>query len=480
MIWISFRRQCRRRSTVGGGVVPLLALCVLVLLFAGCAAVGPEYIAPNSAVPPAWHTETGSGTSGAAADPRELSAWWTNLGDPVLVDLEARAVAGNLDLKQAVARMHEARARLGVSRAAQFPAGDAAGSVSRSKGRGEASSRGFYAAGFDAGWELDIFGGVRRAVEAAAADLAAGEENVRDVLVSLTAEVALDYLELRTLQRRLAVATENIAAREQTFELVRLRRDTGLADELELQQARAALENARALIPSLRADREAAKNRLAVLTGVVPGTLGELLAEPRSVPLASPLVAVEVPAETLRRRPDIRRAERELAGATARIGVATADLYPRFRLAGSIGLESLQSGDLFDRVSRTWNIGPSVSWKVFDAGAIRRNIEVQTAIQERYLLAWEAAVLGAYEEVESALSAYAEEQVRHDRLFDAAAAAREAEGLARERYAAGLADFLTVLDAQRTRLSYEDQLAAGDGAVTAELVRLYKALGGGW
>ncbi|MBU1231869.1 MAG: efflux transporter outer membrane subunit [Proteobacteria bacterium] len=462
------------------GIV-LSALSLLSL--AGCAAVGPDYVPRETTAPPTWHTELRQGVSGETPDPKQLADWWTTLEDPILTELIIQAVTNNLDLKQAMAKVREARARRGISQAGQFPTLDANGSASRSQGSknsGGGTTRSSYVVGFDAGWEVDIFGGVRRAVEAAEADLAASHEDLRDVLVTLAAEVALNYLDTRTLQTRLAVAEGNLVIQQQTFDLTQSRCQAGLSDGLVLQQARYNLENTRAQIPGLRSSMEEAKNRLAVLTGRTPGGMHELLAERRPIPVAPPTVAVGVPAETLRQRPDIRRAERNLAAQTARIGVATADLYPKFRLAGSIGLESLKSADLFDSASETWRIGPSVSWNVFDAGAVRQNIEVQSAIQEQYLLAYEAAVLAALEEVENALTVYAEEQLRRESLLAAVDAASQAEALARNQYDAGMVDFTSVLDSQRSLLSFEDQLAVSDGTVTSNLIRLYKALGGGW
>jgi NodT family efflux transporter outer membrane factor (OMF) lipoprotein len=462
----------------------LIAIAAAALAgLAGCAAVGPDYAPPESNSPVAWHTELGQGLSAESMDPQLLARWWTTLDDPLLAGLIEQAVANNLDLKQALAKVREARARRGISQAGQFPTLDASGSATRSKSSensGGGATRSFYSLGFDAGWEVDIFGGVRRGVEAADADLAASREDLRDVLVTLTAEVALNYLDARTYQSRLAVADGNLAIQQQTFDLTRSRYEAGLSDDLALQQARYNLESTQSQIPVLRSGLEEAKNRLAVLTGQAPGGVHELLAQTQPIPVIPPRVAVGVPAETLRQRPDIRRAERSLAAQTARVGVATADLYPRFRLAGSIGLESLKSAELFKSASEAWNIGPSVSWNIFDAGAIRQNIEVQSAMEEQYLLAYEAAVLGALEEVENTLTAYAEEQLRRERLLAAVDAARQAEALAAIQYNAGLADFTTVLDAQRSLLSFEDQLAQSAGAVTSNLIRLYKALGGGW
>jgi len=460
------------------GLVVVLSVLSFIIL-AGCAAVGPDYVAPAENFPPAWHTELAQGLSAETVDPQHLAEWWKILGDPVLTGLVEQAVADNLDLKQATARLREARARRDISKTGLFPLLDVSGSASRSKSSGS-KPHNFYAVGFDAGWEVDVFGGVRRAVEAAEADLGAGREELHGVLVSLSAEVALNYLDVRTIQQRLATAQKNLAIQQETFDLVNWRQEAGLSDELALQQARYNLESTQAQIPVLRTGLEEAKNRLAVLTGKTPGSLHKLLEEARPIPVVPPMVAVGVPAETLRQRPDIRRAERNLAAQTARIGVATSDLYPKLRLSGTIGLESLQSSELFKAASKKWNFGPSVSWNIFDAGAIRRNIEVQSAIQEQYLYAYEAAILNGLEEVENGLTAYVEEQLHRERLAAAADAARRAESLANQQYDAGLVNFNTVLEAQRSLLSFEDQLTQSNGAVTADLVRLYKALGGGW
>jgi NodT family efflux transporter outer membrane factor (OMF) lipoprotein len=423
------------------------------------------------------------GLRAKALEPAALASWWSILGDPVLDELMERAVTGSLDLKQAVARIQEARARRGISEAGLFPALDASGSASRSKSSenaGSGTTGNFFAAGFDAAWEIDVFGGTRRAVEAADADLAAVREGMRDVLVTLAAEVALNYLDVRTTQLRLAAAEKNLALQQESYDFIDWRYQAGLSNALELRQARYTLENTRAQIPVLRSSLEAARNRLAVLTGSAPGSVHSLLAETRPIPSLPPMIAVGVPANTLRQRPDVREAERRLAAQTARIGFATADLYPRFRLSGSIGLESLESADLFSAGSSAWRILPGVSWNVFDAGAIRRNIEAQSALQEQFLLAYEASILGALEEVENALTEYAQEQLRREHLAAAVEAARQAAELAGQQYGAGLVDFNTVLDAQRALLSLEDQLASSEGTVTGNLVRLYKALGGGW
>jgi len=412
-----------------------------------------------------------------------LANWWTTLKDPELSSLIERAVAGNLDLKKAWARVREARARRGISEANIFPNLDVTGSASRSyssEETGSGKTRELYAAGFDAGWELDIFGGAQRSIEAAEANLEASQEGLRDVLVSLVAEVALNYVEARTYQARLAVAEANLKAQQETYELTGWRYEAGLSDELSVEQARYNLESTRSQIPTLHTGLEGAKNRLAVLLGEPPGAAHPEIEKPMPIPVTPLEVAVGVPADTLRHRPDVRQAERELAAQTARIGVATADLYPKFTLKGSIGLEALSLGNLISTGSRTYSIGPRITWPIFDAGTIRKNIEVQSALQEQALIQYEAAVLSALEEVENALAAYANEQVRRQSLLDATQAAERAVDLARVKYAAGLIDFQVVLDAQRSLLSLQGQLAQSDGTVTSNLIALYKVLGGGW
>jgi len=463
---------------------PLLLLIAAALLsIGGCAPVGPDYAPPPIGAPDAWHARGGEGLDAGRPDPKTLADWWTGLGDPALSALIARAAVGSPDVREAQARVREARARRGLSKAALFPTLDAGGSalsVRTSANSGEGAEHRLFAAGFDAGWELDVFGGVRRSVEAAEADLAASREDLRDVTVTLLGEVGLNYVDVRTFQARLAAAEKNIAVQEKTLELVRSRFEAGLSDELAVEQAIYGLEEARSQPPALRAGLDAARNRLAVLLGDPPGAVHEELSAPGPIPVPPPAVAVGVPADALRNRPDVRRAERLLAAQTARIGAAVADLYPRFRLWGSIGLESISEGRLFEKASRRWNLGPSISWNLFDAGAIRRNIEVQSALQEQHLARYEAAVLAALEEAENAMVAYAEEHLRRESLAAAAEAARRAALLARERFAAGLVDFTSVLDAERSLLSLEDGLARSEGAVASTLVRLYKALGGGW
>jgi NodT family efflux transporter outer membrane factor (OMF) lipoprotein len=455
----------------------------LALSVAGCVAVGPDYKSPDMAAPDLWSSNLRRGLSAAEPEAQALAQWWITLGDADLSNLAERAVAGNLDLQIARARIREARARRGIAEAGLFPSLDLGGSATVSRGSEETGAglrRELYRAGFDSSWEVDVFGGVRRSVEAAEGDLEARIADYQDVLVSLLAEVALNYVEARTFQTQLQAAEENLKAQAETLQLVEWRYAAGLVNSLDVEQAKSNLESTRAQLPRFRSNIEAAKHRLAILLGIFPGMLEAQLAARKPIPEAPLEVAVGVPAEVLRRRPDVRRAERQLAAQTARIGVATADLYPKFSLPGSIGLEALSANHLFSTSSWLWTLLSRFSWNVFKGGAIRQNIEVQNALQEQTLKQYEAAILIALEDVENALTAFAEEQERRDALLGATESAQRAAELARDQYASGLIDFQTVLDSERSVLSFQDQLAQSRGQVTSNLISLYKALGGGW
>jgi NodT family efflux transporter outer membrane factor (OMF) lipoprotein len=465
---------------IGGAILPLLAglLCV-----GGCMTVGPDYRRPETKTPAAWSADLNDGLTATQPAAETLSRWWTRLDDPVLSDLMEQARTNNLDIRQAEARLREARAQRGVAKADLFPTVEASGSASRNRSsemNGESTTSDLFKNGLDASWELDLFGKKRRALEAADATLQASQEDLSDVMVSLFAEVALSYIDVREYQLRLSLTESNIAARVETYDITRWRREAGLTTQLDVEQARLSLEQARADVPALKTSLEEAKHRLAVLLGQTPGALKEVLAEPRPIPVPPVEMAVGVPADVLRQRPDVRRAERKLAAQTAQIGVAKASRYPSFSLLGSIGLESLTWGDLYSSGARTAQGAVNAAWTLFDFGRIRRNIEVQTALQEEALSLYESTILTALEDVENALVAYANEQTRRKSLAEAAQAGQTGFELARDQYSSGLVDFQTVLDMQRSLLTVQDQLAASDGKVTADLIRLYKALGGGW
>lgn len=463
--------------------ITVITLTGAIIALSGCVTVGPDYSGPKMDMPDRWSTELTGGAPQDRQDARTMAQWWSTFNDPLLIDLIEEAIRANHDLRNARARVREARARRNISRSGLFPSVDASGSFSKRRGSedtGIGTENDLYSAGFDAGWELDLFGGTRRAVEAADADLDASREDLRDVLVTLMSEVALNYVELRSSRHRLSIARANLAAQEETFSITQWRSMAGLTTELDVEQARYSLEQTRAQVPALEVSAQQAESRIAVLLGKNPGSMKDRLAGLMPISAPSPDIVVGIPADVLRRRPDVRRSERRLAAQTARVGVAAADLYPKFRLSGSIGLEALTFDNLFLYSSRTYGISPAISWNIFDAGKIRQNIEIQNALQEQSLIQYEQTVLTALEDVENALVAYSREQVRMHSLLEASLAAQRASDLAQSQYASGLIDFQAVLIAQRASLSLQDQLASSEADVASNLVRLYKALGGGW
>ncbi|HYB99806.1 MAG TPA: efflux transporter outer membrane subunit [Candidatus Limnocylindrales bacterium] len=471
------------------GRLPLPTLGILCAVLAGgCITVGPDYRPPPVPSLREWNAPLQGGLEAGA---QELAQWWRLLGDPVLDDLIARALAGNTDVSRAMAAVREARARRTGAIASLFPTADlstayqrqkrASSSASGSGGSGgSGGSFDLFSAGFDAGWEIDLFGGVRRDIEQRQGTLEAARADLRSALVSVTAEVARNYVELRSLQERIAIAIDNAESQAQTLQMTRWRFEAGLVGDLDVQQATYQLSETRARIPTLESEMAQARHRLAVLLALPAGSLDAGLSTEQPLPAAPARIAVGVPADLLRRRPDVAAAERRLAAATAAIGVATADLYPKLTLNGSLELSATSVSGLDDEAARGYGIGPSVRWNLFDAGRIRAEIAARSARADQALSDYEAAVLAAYEEGENALVAFAREQVRRDRLAHAVGAAREAERLARTQYENGVIDFQSVLEAQRARLGLEESLAVSRATVTTNLVALYKALGGGW
>ncbi len=462
-----------------------LFLCLpVVSLSVGCT-VGPNYAKPevNRITPETWRANTGH----QVEKPAELAGWWRKLNDPTLNRLIDESIDGNLDLRSAEARIRQAVAVRRATKGDLFPSLSLASSATRIQSASNSNNSFLprisenYSGGFDTNWEIDLFGGIRRSVEAAAADQGATEENLRDTLVSLTSEVALNYIDLRSFEQRIAIAESNLKSQTDTLDFVKSRQEAGLIEELEVERSIENVENTRAGIPLLKTSYVAAKNRLTTLLGLTPGKLDRLLRDGGDLPDVPTQVAVGIPAEVIRRRPDVQAAERQLAAETARIGVAVAEMYPKFALNGSIGLEALEISNLFTSGAKTFTIGPSAQWNIFRAGTIRQNIEAQDAVQEQALVAYESAILNSLEEVENALTALANEQIREQALAKSATATSNAARIARSQYEdGGLTTFLDVLDAERSRLNAEDALATSRATIVSNLVRLYRALGGGW
>lgn len=463
---------------------PLFPLALACLALAGCSVLGPDPAPPQPPVPAAWsRLDAASQPLLRSETPASLAQWWLGLGDPLLAELVGEALVASPDLRSAQARLREARARRTVAEAARYPAVDASASARRSRSSeetGGGATRNLFSAGLDASWEADVFGGVRRGVEAAEADLDAAAANLDNTRVSLAAEVALDYVQARALQARLAIARANLAAQSETLQLTDWRAQAGLVSQQDVEQARSNLEQTRAQIPVLETGLAETEHRLDLLRGRAPGSLHARLATPAPLPAVPQALAVGIPADTLRQRPDVRAAERRLAAESARVGVAEAARYPAFRLTGSIGLEALTLGALGNGGAATSSLLAAVTAPLFDAGRLRAQVEQQDAVREQAQVAYEQAVLNALQEVENALVALQQNRAREAALSAAAEATRSAAELARRRYATGLIDFQSVLDTERSRLSVEDSLAStrADGALA--LIRLYKALGGGW
>ena len=473
------------------------ATLLLFLLLTGCT-VGPNYKRPQVSVPQQWTVAPARGTS---TNPPETDAWWLSFQDPELNSLITRAVDRNLDLKLALERVQEARAARGIARSGYFPTIEADVSATRLRGgfnqgvirvvpssnnaNGSASlispfETNVFQGSLSLSWELDVFGGIRRAVEAATADVVAAEDNRRDVLVILLGDVGRAYAQLRGFQRQLEIANKNIETQQDTLELTATRAKAGLATELDVSRAAAQVESTKAVVPTLLSGIDVSIHRLSVLLGEEPGALRSELQKASPIPAAGPSVEVGLPSDLLERRPDIARAEAELAAATARIGVAKADLFPRFFLTGTAGRQATQLHDLTLGLGNFYSIGPSMSLPLFTGGRIRANIALQTSRQREALISYEAVILTALEEVENALVDYSEEQERRDLLSRAVEQSQLAVDLAAEQYRAGLVDFLSVLEAQGELYSNEAQLVQSQTGVTSDLIAHYRALGGGW
>ncbi len=470
----------------------LSTVAILALLAGGCAnipSVGPDYHRSTTKAPTQWAEPLAGGETNRATT---VAAWWKNFSDPELNSLIDRAVQSNLDLRVAQARVREARAQYGIAVANLWPKVDASGSYMRQHqsqnqpviGSFPVPSSAFennvYQAGFDASWEIDAFGGQRRAVESAKAQVAGAEYDRRATLLTLLGDLTRTYLDVRGDQRQLTISKENIAAQEQSLAIAEDRFTNGLTSDLDVQQAATLLASTRAEVPALQSSLQASIHQLGVLLGQPPEALLAELSGSAPIPPAPPVVPVGLPSELLERRPDVQQAERQLAAATANIGVAKADLFPKFYLTGLAGFESISADDFFNPSSRVWSIGPTVQWRIFDAGRIRSNIRIQNARQEEALAIYQRTELNAFEDVENALVAYAKEQERRRELQNAVTSSQASLELAQKLYRNGLTDFLNVLDAERSLYQLQGALVQSDQSVSTDVVALYKSLGGGW
>lgn len=461
----------------------IAAVAVTGFLLSGCETVGVNYARPKTSLPDAWTMSIQPHLDNNAAC---LSEWWRGFGDPVLDELIERTRRDNPDFKIALQRIVEARSQRGVAYSTLFPNltnNDAYSRVRRSEGAGPVfgpNPLDLYQVGFSSGWEIDIFGGLRRSVESADANIEASIENYRDLMVTLFADVALNYIDYRTFEERIHVARQNINIQQDSLDLAESRLDAGLVSKIDVTQARANLETTRALVPQLQGQLAAARNRIASLTGGYPHRVHKLLNQRnRHIPVPPRNYAMGRPADLLRTRPDVRAAERNLASAVAQIGVAESELYPKFSLAGTLTLEALDISNLPNAAAASYSFGPSIRWNLFRAGQIKNQIRVEEAQAMQAYGAYEKAVLAAVEEVETSMAGILTERERLSSLRRAVGAADESVELVKQNYTEGIVDFQRVIDTERVLFQNQDLAVASKGQIARNYVALYRALGGG-
>lgn len=461
--------------------IPNLLTVSAVLILTGCTSVGPDYTSPQVKVPEKWQREN---TVIFKNENKASEKWWKLFEDPMLDSLIKEASSSNLDLKEAMARVDEYRSRLGVVTGNRAPQVNIGGDLTRQKNSENAGYTGntntYKNLGLEAGWEIDLFGRVRRSIEAAKAEYESVQEDRNDIMISINSKVALSYIKIRTYQARLAAANSNIESQAEVLRITESRFKYGLATALEVAQAEQTLASSRAAVPPLQIQLSESINDMAVLLGRNPGSLNEMFLEYKAIPLPPENAAVGVPANILRQRPDIRRSERQLAAETARVGIAKADLYPQFSLSGSFGYSTVSSGSLFSSGSNYFSVGPSLRWNIFSGGSILSQIDVQDAIVRQTALKYENTVLDALNEAENSMTAYTEKMLQLKHLEKTVETSKKTVDLSLNLYKQGLVDFENVLDSQLNQFSSEDRLAQAKGDSAENFVHLYAALGGGW
>jgi NodT family efflux transporter outer membrane factor (OMF) lipoprotein len=491
-------------------IIAALLTCVALT----ACTVGPNFERPQTATPQVFERTQTAQSPSRAVEAQFGPDWWTLFNDPVLNDLEKQLADANLDVAAASARLLQSRAERRVAGAADYPTLDGAASYNRERGSengilsllgvtptqsqpqsasgsaplGVAAMPGskgspaynLYQAGFDASWEIDIWGRVRRTVEAASAMSEASYEDRNAVLLSARAELARDYIELRDTQDLLQIAKQNLDIANDVLKLTRVRAHEGVTTDLDVSNAAAQVENIESLIPTLESHSETTINAIGLLLGKEPGALRQTLAEPREVPVLPAQMPIGFPSELVQRRPDIRKAEADLHAATASVGVAKADFYPRITLNGSAGFQSLQLSNLASWASGQFVVGPSITLPIFEGGRLKGTLQLREAQQQEAAIVYKQTVLRAWGEVDDALVTYDAEQQRRDRLATAVSMNERALAVARERYKAGALDYLDVLNVQRQLLEAQSNLQKSKATAATNLITLCKALGGGW
>ena len=462
---------------------------VFLLLFSGCM-VGPDYFRPSAPIADSY-TQINPDQGVVPEDCTDLAFWWGNLNDPALNQLIQTSVNQNLSVREAALRVCESRAKLGVTASSLFPQVDSDGSFyyqKRATNSGGTSIGGgivdptsqLWSWGTNLSWEIDVFGRLRRLVQASEADIQVNCELYHDAMLMLVSDIARNYVDARAYQERIEIVKLNIDIQAQTLRIVQARFEAQTINELDLAQAKGNLESSKAELPTLYDLYRNSLNRLSVLLGCPPGYVDEFMSEYRPIPQAPEMIAVGIPAELLRRRPDIRAAERRIAAQTYRVGAAVGDLYPMFSISGTFGLDSKFMTQFFTSESLNAGVGPAFRWNILNFGRYRCNIVANEFLAREYVVRYQQAVLTAAEEVDNALSGYVQEKQRREYLRNTVASYARAVELSQKQYEGGTVDFQRVLDSQRALLTYQNQLVQSRASVTNNIILLYRALGGGW
>jgi NodT family efflux transporter outer membrane factor (OMF) lipoprotein len=429
-----------------------------------------------------WKTVPAGGEVARPANEASFAHWWTVFNDPVLTSLEERAMKSNFDLRTALSSIEQARANRLSSSGSLLPSvsvtGTASGSRDSSRSGGQASHSN--SAEFDASWEPDFFGAVRKNVAAYDADIQTAQESLRNTMVSLTAEVATDYVNLRSYQSQISVTQSSLAKYRETYEMTLAKRDSGLTSDLDVEQALETVQSTEATIPTLEINLQQTKNALAILLAQRPGSLDTELFEVKPLPVIPAEVAVGIPGDLVRRRPDVRSTERQVAAQALRVGVAKANLYPTFTLSGTFLFSAQNILNVLTPASLASTVTGSISQTILNRRSLKGKLKLQNALLDQYEISYDSTLLGAVKDVENSLLAFGQDQVKRKSLAYAVQSAGQAAEISRELYSSGLKDFLTVLDSERTLLTVQNNLVQTDATVDTDLIQLYKALGGGW
>jgi NodT family efflux transporter outer membrane factor (OMF) lipoprotein len=469
------------------GFSRFIVLVFVLIVCHGCT-VGPDYSEPETILPDSWHQ---AATDGLLDGQAGIQTWWEYFNDPQLNDLIESAWQGNLDVKQAQSRVYQGRYQRAIAAGEKVPQIDAIGSFSRQRQSegitptlpgGISRTDNFYDIGTGFTWEIDVWGRVRRNIASADYSYEASVEDLRDILVILCADVAINYVQARTLQARIDYANKNVKRQEATLVLTSERFNAGLVPKLDVRQADLNLARTKSVIPSLTEALKQTIHRLGVLIGEEPSVLFDRLGKPVPIPKPATAITVGIPADIIRQRPDIRSAERQLASQVEQVGVATALLYPQFRLSGDFLFDSAQGSfaGIFRQRNTSWSFGPSFVWNLFDGDRIRSNIKFEEAVGDEAYFNYSQTVLEALEDVENNMVAYAQENKRQDELEDSVDAAQDSVDLVTVLYRTGLVDFQNVLDMERSLFQQQDELVSSQGIVVVNLINIYRALGGGW